>query len=99
MFSFHSFLSRVLPITMLIVTFVSVLLFVFAPSGLPRLHALQHELAHVKAQNDVLRRDIQRLQDEVNSLNHDPITIERVAREQLGLIRQDEVIFQLLESP
>jgi cell division protein FtsB len=39
------------------------------------------------------RRDNDRLRDEIRRLRDDPATIESVARQELGLIRQDELLF------
>ena len=87
-------LQRTLPIAMLVLALVAVPLLVLEPAGLPRLRALQKELDEVHADNDGLRRDIARLRVEVRELKDDPAAIERIARQQLGMIRKSEVVFQ-----
>jgi cell division protein FtsB len=37
---------------------------------------------------------VEQLQREVDGLRTDPSTIERIARDELGMIREDEILFQ-----
>jgi cell division protein FtsB len=87
-------LERTLPIAMLTLALVAVPILVLEPAGLPRLRALQKELDSVNAENDELRRDVTRLRGEVRDLRDDPAAIERIARDQLGMVRKSEVVFQ-----
>ncbi len=48
---------------------------------------LQGQLAQVEAVNDGLRR-------EIASLGYDRQHLERLAREQLGMVREDEIVYQ-----
>jgi cell division protein FtsB len=79
---------------MLSLALVAVPLLVLQPAGLPRLRALQKELDGVNAENEELRRDVGRLRVEVRELRDDPAAIERIARDQLGMVRKSEVVFQ-----
>jgi cell division protein FtsB len=85
---------RTLPIAMLSLALVAVPVLVLQPQGLPRLRALQTELDQVDAENDELRRDVGRLRIEVNALRDDPAAVERIARDELGMVRRSEVVFQ-----
>ena len=67
---------------------------VLEPQGLPRLRALQKELDEVTAQNDDLGREVNRLRVEVRRLRDDPVAVERIARDELGMVRESEVVFQ-----
>jgi cell division protein FtsB len=87
-------LRRTLPVAMLSLAVVTVPVLVLAPDGLPRLRALQHELAELDAQNDEMRRDVNRLRVEVRRLRDDPARVERIARDELGMVRKNEVVFQ-----
>jgi cell division protein FtsB len=87
-------LERVLPVGILGIAVVSVPMLVFQSEGLPRMRALQKELADVTNENAELRRDIGRLKAEVRDLRDDPSAVERIARDQLGLVRKSEVVFQ-----
>ena len=87
-------LRRTLPIAMLSLAVVTVPLLVMAPEGLPRLRSLQQELKDVAEENDELRRDVARLRIEVRRLQTDPAAVERIARDELGMVRKSEVVFQ-----
>jgi cell division protein FtsB len=73
---------------------VSVPILVFEPEGLPRLRALQKELDGVDEENAELKREVAKLRVEVRELRDDPAAVERIARDQLGLVRRSEVVFQ-----
>jgi cell division protein FtsB len=88
------FLQRTLPIAILSLALVSVPILVLEPQGLPRLRALQKELDQVNADNDELRREVGHLRVEVQRLRDDPAAVERIARDELGMVRRSEVVFQ-----
>lgn len=88
------FLERALPLGILGVALIGAPLLIFEPEGLPRMRALEKELAEVQDENVELRRDVTRLRAEVRDLRDQPAAVERIAREQLGLVRKSEVVFQ-----
>src|ERR1019366_2898986 len=88
------FLQRTLPIAMLSLALVAVPVLVLQPEGLPRLRGLQRELDQVETENDELKRDVTRLRIEVQQLRDDPAAVERIARDELGMVRNSEVVFQ-----
>jgi cell division protein FtsB len=87
-------LLRGLPLAVLTVSLVTVPVLVLEPQGIPRMRSLEKELSGVRAENAELRRDVDRLRTEVKDLREDPAAVERIAREQLGLVRTSEVVFQ-----
>jgi cell division protein FtsB len=50
---------------------------------------LEQELSDLRRESAVLQLDITRLQ-------HDPVKIEQLAREQLGYVRKGETVYQLV---
>ena len=91
----HALLAeRVLPVAILVVAVVGAPVLIFSPQGLPRLRGLEKELADVDDENADLRRDIDALHGRVARLRDDPGAVERIARDNLGLVRQTEVVFQ-----
>jgi cell division protein FtsB len=44
-------------------------------------------------------KKIQALEKRIERLRDDPVTLDRVAREELGLVRPDEVVIVLPETP
>ncbi len=87
-------LERVLPVAILVVAVVGAPVLIFSPQGLPRLRGLQKELSDVEEENAELRREIEALRGRVSRLRDDPGAVERIARDNLGLVRQSEVVFQ-----
>ena len=87
-------LLRGLPLAVLTVSLISVPILVLEPQGLPRMRALETELTGVQTENAELRRGVGRLRTEVKELRENPTAVERIAREQLGLVRKSEVVFQ-----
>jgi cell division protein FtsB len=89
------------PLRSLVTAIVAVVLVALAVAGLKgwrdyqsaRAHEsrLRAEIAASEARIHVLERRINRLQD-------DPATLDRVAREELGLVRPDEVVIVLPED-
>jgi cell division protein FtsB len=87
--------EQLLPITLLGVALLGAPVLIFSREGLPRLQAVQKELEMVDQENAQLRREIEVLRGTVTRLRDDPAAIEQLARAQLGLVRQSEVVFQL----
>jgi len=87
-------LERVLPIGILGLALIGAPVMIFSPEGLPRLRAVEKELSDVEEDNAALRREIDSLRGNVARLRDDPAAIERIARDNLGLVRQTEVVFQ-----
>ncbi len=85
---------RGLPLAVLTMSLIAVPVLVLEPQGMPRMRALDKELHDVEGENAELRRDVARLRLEVKDLRENPAAIERIAREQLGLVRKSEVVFQ-----
>lgn len=88
------FLERVLPLAVLIIAVIGAPVLIFSPQGLPRLRGLEKELGDVEDENAQLRREIEALRGRVDRLRDDPKAVERIARDNLGLVRQTEVVFQ-----
>lgn len=93
-FDLASFAMRALPIAILAVAGISVPVMIFQPSGLPRMHALDDELRTVRDENKASEREIADLRVEVQGLRDDPASVERIARDQLGMVRKSEIVFQ-----
>jgi cell division protein FtsB len=91
---FFLLVERVLPIAILVMAVVGAPALILAPEGLPRLRSLSKELLHVQNENAELRQQIRHLRGRVQHLREDPAAVERIARDELGLVRTSEVVFQ-----
>lgn len=89
--------QRLLPIALLTGAMVSVPILVWSESGLPRLRKLQQERVEAKERSSRLSSEIRQLRAEVSRVKRDPSHVERTARDELGLVRQTEIVFQFQE--
>jgi cell division protein FtsB len=92
--SLASFLERALPLGILAVSAVSVPFMMLSPEGMPRMRSLERDLGGVSEENRNLEREIGSLRKEVQDLRDSPAAVERIARDQLGMVRKSEVVFQ-----
>jgi len=82
------------PLLLLVGSIVAVPLLVLDPRGLPRYRALRDELFEIERTNERTREEVRRLQAEIAGLESDERAIERIARDELGLVRPGEIVFQ-----
>ena len=87
-------LPWLVPLVLLLGCIVLIPAAVFEENGLPRYQALKDQLRELHTQNDALEADVRRLTIEVEQLRSSPIALERVARDELGLVRPGELVFQ-----
>ena len=87
-----------MPCGLLIYAMVSVPVRILSEDGLPRYRRLQDQLVRVRHENIALSRDIERLNREVEALRTDPSAIERIARDELGLVQPGEIVFHFSDA-
>jgi len=73
-------------------------LFVFLPSY-SRMQDLKDKNTEYQQRIQLLEKQQAQLQKEINRLEDDPMYLEKVARESMGLIREGEVVYQIEETP
>ncbi len=88
------FAQRILPLGMLATALLAVPWLAFSSTGLSRLEALRKEKARTDAEVSRLSQEIRELRAEVQRIKQDPRAVERVARDELGLVRRTELVFQ-----
>ena len=86
--------QRLLPLAVLGISAISVPAMILSPTGVPRLRSLNEEKGRVDLEVSRLGDQIRRLRSEVQHMKDDPVKVEQVARDQLGLLRQTEIVFQ-----
>lgn len=86
--------ERALPIAILALAVVAVPILMLGPTGVARLESLRGERARSDEEISRLSQQIRELRGQVKRIKEDPAAVERVARDELGLVRQTEVIFQ-----
>ncbi|HMJ11746.1 MAG TPA: septum formation initiator family protein [Polyangiaceae bacterium] len=89
--------ERALPLGILALALIAVPILVFSPAGLGRLANLRRERAEAELEIARVNQQIRQLRAEVERMKRDPAAVERVARDELGLVRQTELVFQFKE--
>jgi cell division protein FtsB len=72
---------------------------IFGTHGFIAMRRTQLEIEQVREQIGKVNAENKSLAEQVNSLKTDPKSIERIAREEMGLARPGEMIFKLPDSP
>ena len=67
--------------------------------GLADLRSLKRERDQLVGENEKLTRENQAISIEIDRLKHDPGYIESIARQELGMIGEDEIILKPQSSP
>ncbi len=91
------FAQRVLPLAVLALAAISVPMLMLSSTGLPRLQGLREEKVRADDEVSRLSQQIWELRAEVARIKDDPAAVERAARDELGLVRRSEVVFQFRE--
>ena len=72
----------------------------YGRSGVSHLVKLRAELGQLRAGNQALRDDNTHLRAEIQLYDEDAlVAVERVAREELGLVKPGELVFKIVEEP
>jgi cell division protein FtsB len=72
---------------------------IFGEHGFVDLNILKSERNQLTATNEQLRRDNSAMSVEIDRLKHDPKYIENVARQELGMVAEDELILKPQRPP
>ena len=83
-----------LPFSLMVMAIMTVPTLVLDEQGLPRYRHLRAELAELRESNEELVREIAALKREIEALRTDPAYVERIARDELGMVRDEEIVLQ-----
>ena len=64
---------------------------VFGPTGQLEMNRLEEEIETLVREKEALESGNRQVMGEIESLKTDPATIEKIAREELGLVREGEI--------
>jgi len=92
--SFYRFARAALPISLLLLAAVAVPLKILDSEGLERVERLDRELEDLEASNRQLERENDALRREIHAFHSDPRYVEKIARDELGMVGPDEIIYQ-----
>ena len=96
--TFIRFVCVVLPLVLIISAGVVVPLKLFDPKGLARVERLRLDLAEIQEKNRKIARENEMVREKIQAFHSDPEYIEKVARDELGMIGKDEIIYQFPEQ-
>jgi cell division protein FtsB len=86
--------AALLPFALMVMAIMTVPTLVLDEQGLPRYRHLREELHELRRSNEDLVKEIATLKGEVDALRSDPSYVERIARDELGMVRGEEFVFQ-----
>ncbi len=69
------------------------------PVGTRHVAEIRSEMEEVRVRQAKLTADNARLRREIDGLRRDPSVIEDIAREDLGMVRADEIIIRVVAKP
>jgi cell division protein FtsB len=78
----------------ILLLFSMVLFMIFGDYGLADLHLMKQEKDRVVEKNEAINQENLSMYREINRLEHDLKYIEKVARDELGMIGKDEIIIK-----
>jgi cell division protein FtsB len=77
---------------------VLVALGLFGNNGIITYTELKRGYNDMQQRVDKLNRENEKLMEEINALRNDPTYIERIAREELGMVRPGEVLYRVRQG-
>jgi len=77
---------------------VSLGFIVYGDNGLRDFNTLKQELRNLKAANDLLQQENIDLHRKIQRLKEDPEFMETIARQELKMIKKDELVFKFKED-
>lgn len=89
--------KRILILVLLLFLVLSFFTFL-GDKGIIHLLRLQKELTRIKEANVKVEEENRKLREEVKRLQHEKRYIEEIARKELGMVKEGEVIYQF-DSP
>ena len=85
--------KRVLLLILILLLILGIFTF-FGEKGIFHLLRIQKEVARIKEKNAKLEEENQKLREEVKRLQTDRRYIEEIARRELGMVKEGEIIYQ-----
>jgi len=86
--------AALLPFALMVMAIMTVPTLVLDEQGLPRYRHLREELRELRKSNEELVREIATFKAQVEALRSDPAYVERIARDELGMVQAEEFVFQ-----
>ena len=62
------------------------------------LRKVGERLVRIEEENERLVQENKRLEEEIKALEGDPFYIEKIAREELGMVKKGEIVYEIISS-
>jgi cell division protein FtsB len=66
---------------------------IFGDGGMPRVKRLQEQVERIREKNKAVEWETQELNREIQHFRRNPELVKQVAREELGYVTSDEIVF------
>ncbi len=86
--------AALLPFSLMVMAIMTVPTLVLDEQGLPRYRDLSADVEELRETNEELVQEIADLSAEIAALRSDTSSVERIARDELGMVRPEEFVFQ-----
>ncbi len=85
-------------VVLLVLVFFVIFFSTVGQRGIVRVHRLTEETDQIKTLNEKIRQENRNLKEEIDLLKRDLKRIDKIARQELGLVKEDEIIYQFRAS-
>jgi|GEM_PF-1181345 len=92
-------IQRLMPAAVLLIGVIGTPILLVSSGGLGRLDELRSERGTVEREISRLAKRIEQLRARASAVKSEPDAVERSARDQLGLVRRTEVVYQFQPAP
>ncbi len=79
-------------VLLIVITILSLIYSVKGKHGILKIIELKHEIANIKSDSEKISKENNVLQMKIEALKKDRKAVESIAREELGMVREDEVL-------
>lgn len=90
--------ARVVALLLAVLAVVLVMSFLFSREGISELQRARRRVSELETRIQTLERENAQLEAEIRSLQESTFAMERIAREDLGMAREGEVVYMLPEE-
>ncbi len=85
-------------VVLLVLVFIVIFFGTAGQRGIVRVYRLTKETNQIKTLNEKIRQENRNLKEEIDLLKRDRKYIEKIARQEFGLVKEDEIIYQFRAS-
>lgn len=90
--------ERIRNLAIAVIFGIVIIIFLTGRKGLIKLIQLKFEQASLKSEITGLTKDNLAMKEKIEKLQKDPKTIEKIAREELGLVKKGETIYKFVPA-